>query len=62
MKIGDLVWGYQQLPGPSIQKVQGLVVGFNKKGEGGKEYVHVLTEGIVNIYMRHNLEVVSESR
>ena len=62
MKIGDLVWGYQQIPGPAVERIQGLVVGFNKRGEGGKEYVHVFMDGKVNIYMRHNLEVVSEGR
>ena len=62
MKVGDLVRGYQQLPGPAIECIQGLVVGFNEKGEGGKDYVHVLSAGEVHVYMRINLEVVSENR
>lgn len=62
MKVGDFVAGYRQMPGPSVERIQGLVVGFNKRGQGGKDYVHVLSEGKVHIYMRHNLEVISEGR
>lgn len=62
MKVGDLVEGYQQLPGPAIERIQGIVVGFNEKGEGGKDYVHVLNKGKVHVYLRVNLEVIHEGR
>ena len=40
----------------------GLVVGFNDKGEGGKEFVHVLVKGNIHIFMDFDLEVINESR
>jgi len=39
LNIGDLIL-YKTLD--NSKEFPGLVVGFNKKGEGGKEYVHVL--------------------
>tara|TARA_A100001515_G_scaffold73177_1_gene58170 strand:+ start:559 stop:735 length:177 start_codon:yes stop_codon:yes gene_type:complete len=56
MKVGDLVVISE--PG-GIQK-QGLVVGFNKKGEGGKDYVHVMVEGTINVFLSFNVEVINE--
>ena len=36
----------------------GPIVGFNQKGEGGKEFVHILIDGKVDVFMRHSVEVV----
>ena len=52
MKVGDLVicrrWG------------RGLIVGFNEKGLGGKDFVHVLLDnGEVMVIMSFDLEVIS---
>ena len=57
MKVGDLVTcqRYHSLP-----PVSGPIVGFNKKGEGGKEYVHVLIGGKVIVFMHFDVEVIKE--
>lgn len=59
MKKGDLV-----LICGSLSRVEkkGVIVGFNKKGEGGKDYVHVLVDGSISIHMRFAIEVISEGR
>ena len=60
--IGDLVmcWPYGSRDISSI--AVGVVVGFNKKGEGGRDFVHVLCEGTVIIFMSFDIEVIIESR
>ena len=60
--IGDLVmcWPYGSRDMSSI--VTGVVVGFNEKGEGGKDFVHVLCEGTVIIFMSFDIEVINETR
>ena len=55
MKVGDLV-----RCGPSWS--EGIIVGFNKKGEGGKDYVHILVDGSVGVYLSFGVEVVDEGR
>tara|TARA_Y100001973_G_C5177828_1_gene323115 strand:+ start:1078 stop:1260 length:183 start_codon:yes stop_codon:yes gene_type:complete len=40
---------------------QGLVVGFNKKGEGGKDYVHVLVDGTVEVFLRFVVDIINEA-
>lgn len=55
MNVGDLV-----RCGPSWS--EGIVVGFNEKGEGGKDYVHVLVDGSVGVYLSFGVEVVDEGR
>tara|TARA_Y100001973_G_C5188126_1_gene329162 strand:+ start:534 stop:728 length:195 start_codon:yes stop_codon:yes gene_type:complete len=51
MRIGDIVWCWPfGSPGVSEKEI-GLVVGFNQKGEGGKEFVHVLCKGTILIFM-----------
>ena len=65
MKVGDLVMCYSHPPGGvqfPIPSSEGLIVGFGKKGEGGKDYVHVLISGKVQVFMRHAVEVINESR
>ena len=42
-----------------LNRVQGIIVGFNKIGEGGKGFVHVLHDGQVTVYMAHEVEVIS---
>jgi len=59
MKVGDVVLCYygqssKDVAGPD----QGLIVGFNKKGEGGQDYVHVLVNGEVILFTKWDLEVV----
>ena len=58
MKVGDFVSCQRKFSEPPAK---GIVVGFNEKGEGGKEFVHVLTEGRVIVFMHFNVEVLSES-
>jgi hypothetical protein len=62
MKIGDLVACWPQgIPAVSPM-VRGIIVGFNKKREGGKDFVHVLCEEEVLIFMSFDIEVISENR
>lgn len=51
MKLGDVVeiWQFKQF---------GLVVGFNEKGHGGKDFVHVLVGGDIKVFMEFDLKVV----
>tara|TARA_Y100001972_G_C7430226_1_gene221571 strand:- start:221 stop:361 length:141 start_codon:yes stop_codon:yes gene_type:complete len=42
-------------------KCVGLVVGFNKKSEGGKQFVHVLSDGQVILYLFFDVEVIREN-
>lgn len=57
MKIGDLVQSYTH-SGPT-----GIIIGFNEKGEGGKDYVHVFEpDGTIGVFLAASLMVVDESR
>lgn len=59
MKLGDLVICYPIPDGDFLQvSTHGIIVGFNKKGEGGKDFVHVLTNGTVNIYLSYDIELL----
>ena len=62
MQIGDLVrcwpWGIPEMS----DMVLGVIVGFNEKGEGGKDFVHVFVGDEVLIFMHFDVEVISESR
>ena len=49
-KVGDLVSSV-------IKNATGVVVGFNKKGEGGKEFVHILVNGNIIICMAWDLYI-----
>lgn len=53
MKVGDYVVCGRY-------SSRGLVVGFNKKGEGGQDFVHVLIEGEVIIFMHFDLSIIQE--
>lgn len=65
VKIGDLVatWAH---PGSNDANdgmriyVEGLVVGFNEKGHGGKDYVHILRcdTNRVETFMTYDLTFV----
>ena len=59
MKVGDLVIVKES---PERPEQKGVIVGFNKKGEGGKDYVHVLVEGDVLVFMKFTVEKIIESR
>lgn len=54
MKVGDMV--YSGIIGNSWET--GIIVGFNEKGEGGKDFVHVLVNGEIIVCMSFDLFVV----
>ena len=56
MKIGDIVL----CPRGKNDWVEGLIVGFGLKGEGGKAYVHCLIDGNIEIYMSFNIQEVHD--
>ncbi len=56
IEIGDLVECYM---GPG-QYTCGVVVGFNKKGEGGRNIVHVLCNDIIEIMMHYDIRRIGE--
>ena len=58
MKIGDLVEIFGNYTDERRQ-VRGIIVSFNKRGEGGKEFVHVLCEGEVHIFMDFDIKVIN---
>ena len=60
MKIGDMVILYGAAN--QFSGIIGVIIGFNEKGEGGKEFVHVLIEGNVQVFMEFYLEVINETR
>ena len=60
MKIGDLVTVYPSFVGGV--ETTGVIVGFNKKGEGGKDFVHVLCEGKIVIFLSFDIRVMNETR
>ena len=65
MKVGDLVMCYRHPAGGvqfPVHSGEGLIVGFGKKGEGGRDYIHVLIDGEVEIFMRHDIKVINEDR
>jgi len=62
MKVGDIVTCQHAHPTFEGVWCEGLIVGFGAKGEGGKDYVHVLVDGKVEVFMRFNVEVINENR
>ena len=66
MKIGDLVeiWTTSsdaiRRSTDKFKEKKCVIVGFNKKGEGGKDYVHVLIDGEVCVFMKFAIEVINE--
>ena len=62
MKKGDLVrcLVYSKISGYEYKT--GVIIGFNKKGEGGKEYVHVLCDDNIRVIPFFNVEVIDEKR
>ena len=55
MKVGDMV--HSRVIGNSWET--GIIVGFNEKGEGGKDFVHVLVNGEIIVCMFFDLLVLS---
>ncbi|MDB4337589.1 hypothetical protein OAA09_01065 [bacterium] len=55
MKVGDLV----SLHGLHEQGT-GMIVGFNKKGLGGKDFVHVLVKDTVIVMMSFDIRVIGK--
>ena len=58
MKIGDLVMCWPMGTPDMSDMSKGVIVGFNDKGEGGKDFVHVLCEGKVIIFMSFDIQVI----
>ena len=56
MKVGDLVLCKASSGWPERT---GIVVGFNEKGEGGKDFVHILVDNQVRICMSFDVFVVN---
>ena len=52
MKTGDLL----VVTTKEKQWEYGILIGFNKKGEGGKDFVHVFVDRQIRIYLRHEVE------
>ena len=61
MKLGDLVKAYST----TMHQVctVGIIVAFNKKGEGGKDFVHILAEdGTIMVFNAFDVEVINANR
>ena len=58
MRIGDLVECFKMCTDRRV--VTGVVIGFSKKGEGGKDFVHVLCEGEIHIFMSFDVTVIKQ--
>lgn len=56
MKVGDLVLVHSRFDNGF--ELTGIIVGFNKKGEGGKDFVHVLCNGRIEVFMEFDIKVV----
>ena len=62
MKIGDLVsWWPKNRSDNTPTRIRGIIIGFNKKGEGGKDFVHVLHDGNIMVLMSFDVEVINEA-
>ena len=59
MKIGDLVECFGKCK--DRRSVRGVVVAFNEKGEGGKDFVHVLCEGEIHVFMNFDVSVIKNA-
>lgn len=57
MKVGDMVICKSE---PLLPPDHGLIVAFNEKGYGGKEFVHVLIDGEVRVFLHFNVVVVQK--
>jgi len=52
VRVGDIVCS-------AIHQITGVVIGYNEKGEGGKDFVHVLVDGEIVVCMFFDLHVVN---
>lgn len=59
MKVGDLVYVWPAGSREISHRTEGIIVGFNQKGYGGKEFVHVLCEGEVFVFMDFDVKVIN---
>ena len=59
MKPGDLVNVKRY---HNLAPLTGLVIGFNEIEDGGKEFIHILAEGRIQIFMHYDVKVINESR
>jgi len=61
VKVGDLVIAVSTVD--YYEAAPGIIISFNKKGEGGKDFVHVLAaDGTIMMFNFFDIEVISESR
>ena len=58
MKVGDLV----KCINPHGSGNVGTIVAFNKKGEGGEDFVHVFIDGLIQVYMNFDIEILSDNK
>ncbi len=58
MKLGDLVECFKICK--DRRSVRGVIVGFNEKGEGGKDFVHVLCEGKIYVFLAFDVHVINK--
>lgn len=56
LELGDVVSCQRYASKPDCI---GTIVAFNKKGEGGKEYVHVLIAGSIEVFMHFDVITIS---
>jgi hypothetical protein len=61
LKIGDYVGLYASSPSSDTEDSPlGVVIGFNETGEGGRHFVHVLTDAGIEIFSAWNLYVITD--
>ena len=58
MKIGDLAEVCLDTGDLYPRPAYGLIVGFNKKGLGGKEYVHLYVNGNCEVFLKFEIKLV----
>tara|TARA_B100001250_G_scaffold409701_1_gene434595 strand:+ start:1457 stop:1645 length:189 start_codon:yes stop_codon:yes gene_type:complete len=62
MQIGDLVMCWPHGTSAGLPCSQGVVIGFNEKGEGGKDFVQVFCNGAIMTFLSFEVEVINESQ
>ena len=58
MKVGDLVICFPEGIRTMSSLVYGIIIGFNKKGEGGKDFVKVFCEGEIMVFLSFDISLV----
>ena len=60
LMIGDLVACWPHGSREISMCVKGMIVGFNEKGDGGQDFVHVLCNGEILTFMSFDIEFWDE--